>query len=113
MSGALNRFCVTGLHGKKNIDATVRDNTLILVGENGSGKTTFLRILFHFLSGRWFALRQFKFKEVTAKVGNETITLTTEALSKGFERIDKRYLAEMPPSIRHRFMDWVIKLGRC
>ena len=91
MNGMLNRFCVTGLHGNKNIDATIRDNTLILVGENGSGKTTFLRILFHFLSGRWFALSQFKFREVTDKVGNETITLTSEALSKGFERLDRRY----------------------
>ena len=105
MNGTLHRFSVTGLHGKKNIDATIRDNTLILVGENGSGKTTFLRILFHFLSGRWFALRQFKFNQVTAKIGNETITLTSEALSKGFEKIDRRYLAEMPPVIRHRFMD--------
>jgi energy-coupling factor transporter ATP-binding protein EcfA2 len=106
-----NRFCVTGLHGKKDIDATINDNTLILVGENGSGKTTFLRILFHFLSGRWLALRQFKFKEIAAKVGTETITLTSEVLSKGFEKIDRRYLAEMPPSIRHRFMDWVSNHG--
>lgn len=111
MNGTLNRFCVSGLHGKKNIDATIKDNTLILVGENGSGKTTFLRILFHFLSGRWFALRQFKFKEITARIGSETITLTFDALSKGFEKIDRRYLAEMPPSIRHRFMDWVSNHG--
>ena len=111
MNGTLDRFVVAGLHGKKNIDATLRDNTLILVGENGSGKTTFLRILFHFLSGRWFALRQFKFDYITATLGGKEVKLSYESLSKGFERIDQRYLASMPPNVRRRFMDWVSAHG--
>jgi predicted ATP-binding protein involved in virulence len=48
MCNTLDRFRILGLHGKKNIDVAISNNTLILVGENGSGKTTFLRILFHF-----------------------------------------------------------------
>jgi predicted ATP-dependent endonuclease of OLD family len=111
MNGTLDRFIVAGLHGKKTIDATLHENTLVLVGENGSGKTTFLRILFHFLSGRWFALRQFKFDHITATFGGRNVKLSFDSLTKGFEKIDQRYLAGMPPNVRRRFMDWVSAHG--
>jgi hypothetical protein len=111
MNSTLERFTVVGLHGKKTIDARIRENTLILVGENGSGKTTFLRILFHFLSARWFALRQFKFEKITARIAGADVTLTSEALAKSFERVDKRYLAALPPHTRREFVDWVSTHG--
>ena len=38
MNKTLDRFQIVGLHGKKNIDVRFYENTLILVGENGSGR---------------------------------------------------------------------------
>lgn len=50
MLNKIERVKISDLYGSKTIDAKIDDNTLIIVGENGSGKTTFLRILFHVMS---------------------------------------------------------------
>lgn len=106
MSGILHSIEIRGIHGNKNrtLKATIKNNTLIIVGENGSGKTTFLRILFHFLSGRWLALYQFSFDTITAKIDNEEFTVDRTELSRGFEKIDRRFLTRYPLSVRRRIM---------
>ncbi|MBD2162529.1 AAA family ATPase [Limnothrix sp. FACHB-1083] len=76
MTTNLQRIQISGLHGTdKDIDAHIRDNTLILVGENGSGKTTFLRILFSLLAGRWQLLSRFVFKSITLTLNGERIVI--------------------------------------
>lgn len=45
---SLKYFSIEGLNGYRNIKAEFKDNRLILVGDNGSNKTTFLRIFFLF-----------------------------------------------------------------
>ena len=76
MSGNLQRIQIIGLHNTdKYIDAHINDNTLILVGENGSGKTTFLRILFNLLAGRWRSLSLFSFKSVILTLDDEQIEI--------------------------------------
>lgn len=107
MRGTLERVIIKGLHGKKTIDAKIKDNTLILVGENGSGKTTFLRILFHILSGRWLSLIQFKFESVIVVIAEKEYEITHDSLSKGFEKIDRRFLSELPPPVRRRMMELI------
>lgn len=104
-NSALERFRIVGLHGRKNFDVVIRDNTLVLVGENGSGKTTFLRILFHFLSGRWLSLVQFPFEFIVATIGGEDYKVAHEELGKAFKGFDRRFLAEIPPSLRRRVME--------
>lgn len=98
----LERFRIAGLHGRKTIDAEIRDNTLIIVGENGSGKTTFLRILFHFLSGRWLSLIQFKFDHVAATIAGVEYLVTHEELVKSFRQADPRFLSTLPPIARKK-----------
>lgn len=109
MNNSLERFRIANLHGNKNIDARIEDNTLILVGENGSGKTTFLRILFHFLSGRWLPLIQFKFESIIATVNGTEYRVTHESLTKAFKGIDKRFLADVPSTVRRRVLGHVEK----
>lgn len=106
----LERVTIKGLHGKKSIDAVIDDDTLILVGENGSGKTTFLRLLFHVLSGRWLSLAQYRFETISITISGTTYEIARDAISKGFEKLDKRFLSDLPPPVRHRLLE-VLRTG--
>ncbi|MBI3754548.1 MAG: AAA family ATPase [Deltaproteobacteria bacterium] len=64
MIGKIERFHIKGLHGHKNFDLPFTDNTIILVGENGTGKTTVLRLLYYLLSAQWGSLARYKFDEL-------------------------------------------------
>lgn len=105
MTNVLERIRINGLHGTKTIDVTVKDNTLVLVGENGSGKTTFLRILFHVLSGRWLPLVQYRFESIEIKLSGQEYKITHETLSKSFVRVDRNVLSELPNSMRSRVLE--------
>lgn len=111
MTNTLERFQIIGLHGNKNIDVKLNDNTLILVGENGSGKTTFLRILFHFLSGHWFSLTQFHFDSIAATIDGKEYRINHRDFKKTFKNIDRHFLEDFPPHIRRVLIDF-IKAGR-
>ncbi len=93
MSASLQRIRINGLYGtNKCIDAQISDNTLILVGENGSGKTTFLRILFNLLAGRWRSLSLFRFKSAILTLDDEDIEISHSDIDRLMDRIDSRAL---------------------
>lgn len=96
---------VIGLHHNRNINAVMRNNTLILVGENGSGKTTFLRIIFFLLSCRWASLLQFKFHEISITINNLKIIITYDDIESAFKSSERRIFRELPPSLRHKVME--------
>ena len=52
------------LFGNKNINLPFYDNKIILVGENGGGKTTILRMVYLFLSKQWKALNEYDFIKI-------------------------------------------------
>jgi predicted ATP-dependent endonuclease of OLD family len=100
MSAILQRIQVINLYGtNKCIDARITDNTLILVGENGSGKTTFLRILFSVLAGRWLSLSFFRFDSVILTLDNEDITIAYSNIEQ-LIILSKRSLRNLPTSLR-------------
>lgn len=105
MQSALEKIRINGLHGCKTINVAVQDNTLVLVGENGSGKTTFLRILFHVLSGRWLSLVQYRFDTIELTISGRSYTIEREAINSRFAKIDKRLLSDLPPSVRNRLIE--------
>ena len=91
---SLKYFSIEGLNGYRNIKAEFKDNRLILVGDNGSNKTTFLRIFFLFLSAKWNALSQFNFKEIEINIDNIVKKLAYEELDNIWQRIERRYLKD-------------------
>lgn len=108
---AITSFVIEGLRGGVSVRAKIDNNTLILVGENGSGKTTVLRILFYFLSGRWASLRQFHFSSISIVVNNEKYTVTNSEIERIANFPDDRALRSLPPSQRRRFVE-LNRMGR-
>ena len=45
----LTNFRVVNLHGHHSWNVSLRNNRLILVGENGTGKSTFANLVYYFL----------------------------------------------------------------
>jgi predicted ATP-binding protein involved in virulence len=106
-----SRFKIDGLRGSTDIDVTIEDNVLVMVGENGSGKTTFLRILFYFLSGRWPRLAQFNFNRVSAIIDGQEYAVNHNDIKNILPSIDERNLSRLPISQRRHFSD-LVETGR-
>ncbi len=94
-------FIVEGLHGYKDFSIKFKDNRLILVGENGSGKTSVLRIFYYFLTCNWAELIKFKFKKVTLKINNNSYEISHKDIEQNNYANDK-LLRHLPPSIREK-----------
>lgn len=101
----ITRFEIKKLHGYKNIDLKLKDNTLILVGENGAGKTTVLHLFYYLVSGQWSAMAKYKFELITITIDTNKYTLRYTDIEKSFKSIDKRVLHRLPISVRHRVLD--------
>lgn len=98
----ISRFEIAKLHGFKNLDLRFTDNTLILVGENGAGKTTVLHLLYYLLSGQWSAIAKYQFESLTLTIGQKKHILRYSDIEESFQRIDRRLLNKLPNSVRHR-----------
>lgn len=80
MAFMLTRFEVELLHGRRTIKIPIEDNKLILVGENGSGKTTIISLLYFFLSRQWSRLQPYNFKSLTVTLNNQVLCVSQEDL---------------------------------
>lgn len=101
---AITRFEIRNLHGHRNVDIRLVDNTLILVGENGSGKTTVLHLFYYLLSGQWSSMARYNFEEVAITVDNKRHALPYSEFESSLHDIDRTFLRRVPPPIRHRFL---------
>jgi len=107
MTAELQRIQIIGLHGtSKCIDAQITDNTLILVGENGSGKTTFLRILFNILARRWQELSDFRFDSIVLTLNGEDINLPySEIINYQKQEDEEMMLGHLPNNLKKKLLD--------
>lgn len=98
----ISRFQITGLHGFRNLDLRFKDNTLILVGENGAGKTTVLHLLYYLLSGQWSAIAKHQFETLKLTIGKTEHVLRYSDFEESLQKIDRRLLRRLPLAVRHR-----------
>lgn len=75
---------IKGLYGLRDFDVHFEKNKVILVGENGSGKTTISRIIYATLSCNWDLLRTYPFERVTIHFIDESIEITSDTINGVF-----------------------------
>lgn len=61
----LKSFRVENLNETHSIKLTFADNRLILIGENGTGKSTILTMLYLVLTAQWARLYEYEFNSIT------------------------------------------------
>ncbi len=104
----IEQIKIERLFGELNYDIRIVDNKLILVAENGSGKTTIVNIIYYFLSRQWTKLLRYRFEKISAKINGQQYVLNRKEIdilsSDKFKRILKRY----PQSIIGRINDFIL-----
>lgn len=99
MSTHLTRFQVLGLHGSRTMDVRLEDNKLILVGENGTGKSTFVNLIYYFLTKQWGRLHEYRFAGIRAHVADRELVLTPDHIEQHFAA--RRHLHSFMRVSRH------------
>lgn len=67
----LDSFRINKLHGAIDINLFFENNTLILLGENGSCKTTIIKMLYYTLSLQLEKLDKYNFDSIELKINNK------------------------------------------
>lgn len=88
MRCAIKSFEIKGLYGVRDFLIKFDNNRVILVGENGSGKTTVSRIIYATLSCNWDLLRTYPFEKVVINFVDESIEVTSEVINNIFATPD-------------------------
>ncbi|WP_379142584.1 AAA family ATPase [Paenibacillus sp. sgz500992] len=85
-------FAIFGLFDEKNIIIPFLDNVMIIIGENGQSKSTFLKIFNFVLRGELDKLEPIIFKSIRIKFKKQTVIITYEELrfNKNHEKNDSR-----------------------
>jgi predicted ATPase len=78
MPAELTQFRVEKLHGRRTFNIPIIHNRLVLVGENGTGKSTVANLIYYFLTRQWQRLKDYQFSAIEATVSGSTIRITYE-----------------------------------
>jgi predicted ATPase len=104
MAASLSRFRIEGLHGRRNITVPFEDNRIILVGENGTGKSTVASIIYYFLTQQWRRVKDYKFDSLEAVVNNVVVRLTHDDVETLIAQSRFR-----PAHLRHRYPPQMVR----
>lgn len=97
----IKKFKINKLHNSLNFELRFENNTLVLVGENGSCKTTIIKMLFYTLSLQWGKLGQYNFESIELFIDEDYFIITKDDITISSKLIDHRALRRLPPFIRH------------
>lgn len=98
MPTSLTSFRVVGLHGRKTVDVYPKENRLVLIGENGTGKSTLANFIYYFLTKQWERIHEHKFKVIEATLNGRQLSITPEQLEQHLHRASIRRSLHLPKS---------------
>lgn len=104
----IKEFCIIGLWGERNYHLKINNGKLIMVGENGCGKSTVLRIIYYTLAEKWGQLIKEDFERIRITIGTERKEFAKEQLGKPEKYLidtDSEILSRLPLSFRRRYLD--------
>lgn len=91
----LESFSIQGLFGKKNIFISFDQNPAIIIGENGTGKTTILSALYSTLAGDFDKLKKIEFDKIILKLKTGTKVEFTKEDIDFFPEVESRSMREL------------------
>lgn len=106
----LKEFWIIGLWGERNYHLKINDGKLVMVGENGCGKSTALRIIYYTLAEKWGQLIKEDFERIRIVIGKEQKEFTKEQLGKPEEYLidaDSEILSCLPMFFRRRYLEGI------
>lgn len=80
MKFRLTQFEILGLHGDMDVRLNLVDNKLVIVAENGLGKTTIVNIIFYVLSRQWYKLSEYQFERISFVLNGNSYAINREEL---------------------------------
>lgn len=96
----IQRFRVEGLFDRHTLELSFQDNRLIIVGENGSGKSTIVNMLYYLLTCQWSKLRAAPFSRLELQLAGETLEVDREKLLE--TSIDPSVRRQLQAELRFR-----------
>lgn len=99
----ISSFKINKLHGFLSYELKFKNNTLILIGENGSCKTTIIKLLFYFLSMQWGKLSKYNFDNIIMNIGEDELKITKKEITSIWT-MDNHLLHRLPPNARKEIM---------
>jgi len=73
------------LYGHKSFDVKLDNNQLIIVGENGLGKSTIINIFFYTLTSQWEKLLKYQFKKIEVSVDGLQYSFTMKDIETVYD----------------------------
>lgn len=105
----ISRFEIRGLHGHQNLDFRLKDNSLIIVGENGAGKTTVLHLFYYLVSGQWNSLAKYKWETLAVTIDNKRHVVKANEILEWLRKVDIRLEKRLPPHLRGMVREHIIQ----
>lgn len=108
----ITRFIIEGLFGKTNVDLPISNNKLVIVGVNGTGKSTVINIFYYFISRRWNKLAEMPFQSLSLELNGEHLYLNRDEIKGAlryrgeFNRLIRHYVPSSALPIDDAFFDW-------
>ena len=87
MNEILTHFHITSLQDTRDVHVRIDENKLVLVGENGTGKSTVVNLVYFFLTGQWKRMLDYKFSQIEATISSKSYKLDREELAENFDRL--------------------------
>lgn len=104
MENSIKRFKINKLHKIYDIALEFNENRLILVGENGTGKTTCLKMFYLVISGQIQRLSLYDFESISIEFQeSDSIAINKKDLTNTIN-IDAFLMRKLPPPVRNRIL---------